>query len=196
MLGRAMDGELEEVRGQRYYIGDSIEHMILEESYDVSDWDVALRHDDNPYPHPLALGKWNANVLRFVEGEPTVEILDGWEPVYQEGDYWDRWSLDGLSVLRYYNSAEDTYRNNTIELTRDDFATERDIRVGSSRDEVMAAYPEAVENNYWGRYPDDLPLCWYADPEADLGPDILGPAILFFFENDKVSKIILNDMFN
>jgi len=29
-----------------------------------------------------------------------------------------------------------------------------------------------------------------------LGPDILGPAILFFFENDKVSKIILNDMFN
>jgi len=196
VLGRAMDGELEEVRGQRYYIGDSIEHMILEESYDVSDWDVALRHDDNPYPHPLALGKWNENVLRFVEGEPTVEILDGWEPVYQEGDYWDRWSLDGLSVLRYYNSAEDTYRNNTIELTRDDFATERDIRVGSSRDEVMAAYPEAVENNYWGRYPDGLPLCWYADPEADLGPDILGPAILFFFENDKVSKIILNDMFN
>jgi len=196
VLGRAMDGELEEVRGQRYYIGDSIEHMILEESYGVSDWDVALRHDGNPYPHPLALGQWNANVLRFVEGEPTVEILEGWEPVYQDGDYWDRWSVDGLSVLRYYNSVEGTYRNNTIDLTRDDFETLRGIRVGSSRDEVMAAYPEAVENNYWGRYPDDLPLCWYANPEADLGPDVLGPAILFFFENDKVSKIILNDMFN
>ena len=119
-----------------------------------------------------------------------MEVLEGWEPIYWDGDYWNRCTLDGLSILRYYNSTEDRHVNYTIELTRDDFATLRGIRLGSTREEVKAAYPELKSGSYWAEYPGEDYL-WYCDDELDFGP-----AILFFFENDRVSKIILNNMFN
>lgn len=190
VMGRSMDGELYEVRGDRLTLREDPARTILEVSYGVTDWEVALRHDANPYPHPLAVGRWNENALSFVDGEPSVEVLEGWEPIYWEGDYWNRCTLDGLSILRYYNSSQDRHVNYTIELTRDDFATRRGIRLGSSRDEVKAAYPELKSGSYWAKYPGEDYL-WYCDDELDFGP-----AILFFFENDKVSKIILNNMFN
>lgn len=190
VLGRAADGELYEVRGDSYYLNDSVSQLILEKSYGVTDWEVALWHDDNPYPQPLAVGRWNENALSFLDGELSVEVLEGWEPIYWEGDYWNRCTLDGLSILRYYNSSQDRHVNYTIELTRDDFATRRGIRLGSSREEVKAAYPELKSGSYWAEYPGEDYL-WYCDDELDFGP-----AILFFFENDKVSKIILNNMFN
>ena len=190
VMGRSMDGELDEVRGDRQYVGHSVSYMILEETNGVTDWEVSLWHDDNPYPWPLAVGRWNENALSFVDGEPSVEVLEGWDPIYWEGDYWNRCTLDGLSILRYYNSREDRHGNFTIELTRDDFATLRGIRLGSTRDEVKSAYPELKSGDYWGKYPGGDYL-WYCDDANDFGP-----AILFFFKNDTVSKIILNDMFN
>lgn len=190
VMGRSMDGELDEVRGVRQYVGHSVSYMILEETNGVTDWEVSLWHDDNPYPWPLAVGRWNENALSFVDGEPSVEVLEGWDPIYWEGDYWNRCTLDGLSILRYYNSREDRHGNFTIELTRDDFATLRGIRLGSTRDEVKSAYPELKSGDYWGKYPGGDYL-WYCDDANDFGP-----AILFFFKNDTVSKIILNDMFN
>lgn len=190
VMGQSMDGELDEVRGVRQYVGHSVSYMILEETNGVTDWEVSLWHDDNPYPWPLAVGRWNENALSFVDGEPSVEVLEGWDPIYWEGDYWNRCTLDGLSILRYYNSREDRHGNFTIELTRDDFATLRGIRLGSTRDEVKSAYPELKSGDYWGKYPGGDYL-WYCDDANDFGP-----AILFFFKNDTVSKIILNDMFN
>lgn len=190
VMGRSMDGELYEVRGDRLTLREDIARTILEVSYGVTDWEVTLWHDDTPYPQPLALGWWNENALSFVDGEPSVEVLEGWEPSYWDGDYWNRCTLDGLSILRYYNSTQDRHGNYTIELTRDDFATLRGIRLGSTREEVKAAYPELKSGSYWAEYPGEDYL-WYCDDEGDFGP-----AILFFFENDKVSKIILNNMFN
>lgn len=197
VLGRAMDGELENVRGERHEVGHSISRMILEESYGVTDWEVTLWHDDNPYPQPLSLGWWSDTPLWQVKGDPVIERLENWEPIhwegdYWEGDYWERYTLEGLSILRRYSSMadENNYVINNIELTRDDFSTQRGIRVGSTRDEVKAAYPELKSGNYWTEYPDEDHL-WYCDDEGDWGP-----AIIFFFENDKVSKIILNNMFN
>lgn len=190
VMGRSMDGELYEVRGDRLTLREDPARTILEVSYGVDDWEVTLWHDDTPYPQPLALGWWNENALSFVDGELSVEVLEGWDPIYWDGDYWNRCTLDGLSILRYYNSTEDRHVNYTIELTRDDFATLRGIRLGSTREEVKAAYPELKSGSYWAEYPGEDYL-WYCDDEGDFGP-----AILFFFENDRVSKIILNNMFN
>ena len=169
---------------------DGVKRMILEESYGVDDWEVTIWHDKNLDPRPLALGWWSDEPLSFVGEEPVIERLDGWGPIYRDGDYWNRCTLDGLSILRYYNSGEDYHGNYNIELTRDDFATLRGIRLGSTRDEVKAAYPELKSGDYWSLYPGEDYL-WYCEDELDFGP-----ALIFFFENDKVSKIVLNNMFN
>ena len=192
VLGRAMDGELEEVRGDRLDMSEGVKRLILEVSYGVSDWEVTLRHDANPYPQPLALGWWNDMALSLVREEPTIERLDGWEPIYWEGDYWERYTLEGLSILRYYSTMaeKNNYGINNIELTRDDFSTPRGIKLGSTRDEVTTAYPELKSGDYWAKYPGEDYL-WYCEDELDFGA-----ALIFFFENDKVSKIVLNNMFN
>ena len=156
---------------------------------DNIDSEVTLWHDENPY-YPLQLGLWSENPLEFLREASTINILDGWEPIYQNGDYWDRYTIDGLSALRYYNSVEDAHVAYTIDLARKDFATLRGIQVGSTRDEVNAAYPELKSGDYWGKYPGEDYL-WYCEDELDFGP-----ALIFFFENDKVSKIVLNNMFN
>ena len=192
VLGRAMDGELEEVRGERHEVGHSVRRMILEESYGVSDWEVTLRHDANPYPQPLALGWWNDMSLSLVREEPIVERLEGWEPIHWEGDYWERYTLAGISILRQYSTMaeKNNYVVTTVEMTRDDFSTPRGIKVGSTRADVTEAYPELKSGDYWGKYPGEDYL-WYCEDELDFGP-----ALIFFFENDKVSKIVLNNMFN
>ena len=190
VMGRSMDGDLYEVRGKRLALREDIARTIFEVSYNVSDWEVTLWHDKNLDPWPLALGRWSDEPLSLVDGEPTIERLDGWEPIYKDGDYWNRCTLDGLSIRRYYNSSEDYHGNYNIELTRDDFATLRGIRLGSTRDEVKAVYPELKSGDYWTLYPSEDYL-WYCEDELDFGP-----ALIFFFENDKVSKIVLNNMFN
>ena len=192
VLGRAMDGELEEVRGERHDLGGDISRVILEESYGVTDWEVTLRHDENPYPQPLALGWWNDMALSLVREEPTIERLEGWEPIHWEGDYWERYTLEGLSILRQYSTmaSKNNYVITTVEMTRDDFSTPRGIKLGSTRAEVTAAYPELKSGYYWGKYPGEDYL-WYCEDAEDFGP-----ALIFFFENDKVSKIVLNNMFN
>lgn len=192
VLGRGMDGELYEVRGDSPDAHEGVKRLILEVSYGVSDWEVTLRHDANPYPQPLALGWWNDMALSLVREEPTIERLEGWEPIYWEGDYWERYTLEGLSILRYYSTMaeKNNYGINNIELTRDDFSTPRGIKLGSTRDEVTTAYPELKSGDYWSLYPGEDYL-WYCE-----GVDDFGPALIFFFENGKVSKIILNNMFN
>ena len=192
VLGRGMDGELYEVRGDSLDAREDIKRLILEESYGVDDWEVTLRHDANPYPQPLALGWWNDMALSLVREEPTIERLEGWEPIHWEGDYWESYTLNGLSILRQYSTManKNNYVVTTVELTRDDFSTPRGIKLGSTRDEVTTAYPELKSGDYWGKYPGEDYL-WYCEDELDFGP-----ALIFFFENDKVSKIILNNMFN
>ena len=162
VLGRAMDGELEEVRGDRLDMREGVKRMIQEESYGVDDWEVTLWHDANPYPQPLAVGRWDEIALSLVREEPTIEHLEGWEPIYWEGDFWEQYTIDDLSVLRYYNSRESTYVANTVELARDDFHTQRGIRIGDTRETVEAAYPELKSGDYWGKYPGEDYL-WYCE---------------------------------
>ena len=192
VLGRGMDGELYEVRGDSHDAREGVKRLILEVSYGVSDWEVTLRHDANPYPQPLAVGRWDEIALSLVREEPIIERLDGWEPIYWPGDFWERYTVEGISILRQYSTMaeKNNYVITTVELTRNDFHTQRGIRIGDTREAVKAAYPELKSGDYWGKYPGEDYL-WYCEDELDFGA-----ALIFFFENDKVTKIVLNNMFN
>lgn len=71
-----------------------------------------------------------------------------------------------------------------------DLYTPRNIRVGATRAEVQAAYPEAVSEDYWGQYPGQDYLWYCSDPND------FGPAILFFFDGDTLRQITLTNMFD
>ena len=158
----------------------------------LHDLDAALWRDGGN--GPVGLGDWQNVFDPQQDGEPTVERLEGWEPVYNPGDYWDRWSLEGFSALRYHNQGEGTVNVYSLETTRTDLVTYRGIRVGDSREAVQSAYPELRREDYWSLYsPAEEDFLWCC---ADPSPSDLGPAILFFFEDDRVSRIVLWNMFD
>jgi len=169
------------------------------------DAEVFLLRDG--YTLSIGPGNWVDLFRPAYDGEPDIQALPEYEPIYGEGDYWDRWSVEGFSALRYYAAAEDAWSANTIDVTRMDLYTPRGIRVGNSRAQVLEAYPEALTGDYWGEYPEEPDLLAYVawNPHApgeisDLSQlefsEGLGPAILFFFEGDTLRQITLTNMFN
>ena len=200
ILSRSMDGETyTDVRGYDTPNSEkSINQMILEVSYDLMDLEVSLWREG--YPWPAGPGS-EVHFFRDVyDGEAQVEVLEGWEPIYWPGAYWTRQSWDGFSALCYHVGEEpgqpdpDAYSVYTIDTTRTDLQTYRGIRVGSTRAEVLEAYPDLYDTDYWHDTAPDFPgddYLWYCD-----NPDGWGAAILFFFEGDTVSQIRLNNMFN
>jgi len=184
------DGTFQRVLGTASVVGGKpVEHAIREIVYGLMDADVCLYRDG--WPTPVGPGNW-PDLFNPAYEEETIEVLDGWEPIYQTGDSWNRWSAEGFTALGYYSSVENTFSANTVDVTRADFYTPRGIRVGVSRAEVLDAYPEAVADNYWGKYPGEDMLYWTAWPSESE----LGPAILFFFEGDTVRQITLINMFD
>ena len=99
------------------------------------DADVSLLYDSSS--PPVGLGDWQEPSYLVPGGEPTVEILEGWEPIYNPGDYWDRWSVEGFTADRYYHASEDRWTIQSIETTRADLRTYRGIQVGDSRSMVQ-----------------------------------------------------------
>ena len=70
----------------------------------------------------LAIG-FQSGIFSSREATPTIQVLEDWEPIYREGSYWDRWSVDGFTALRYYDADQDAFSLNTLDVTRTDFAT-------------------------------------------------------------------------
>ncbi len=198
ILGRDANGQYYEVRGTRNIDeNEDISEAILEVSYDLMDIDVALWREG--YSSPVGPGSEINIFCEENDGAPTVKILEGWEPIYQPGDYWSEQSWDGFSAITYCNenTAEtdaNTYQVYTIDTTRTDLYTDRGIHVGSTREEVLEAYPDIFDTHYWHDEDIDFPgsdYLWYCDD-----PEGFGAAILFFFSGDVVSQIRLNNMFN
>ena len=199
ILGRDADGQYYEVRGT--HICDenvNVNQIIQEVSYDLIDLEVSLWRDGCLVP--VGLGSEISFFRNAYDGASKVEVLDGWEPIYWPGAYWSRQSWDGFSALCYHVGEEpgqtnpDAYSVYTIDTTRTDLKTYRGIRVGSTRAEVLEAYPEIYDTHYWHDTEPDFPgsdYLWYCDNEEGWGA-----AILFFFDGDIVTQIRLNNMFN
>ena len=185
------DGSFLRLLGQYpAHTGKSARDAAFQETFGLMGADASLLYDSSS--PPVGLGDWREPSYLVPGGEPTVEILEGWEPIYNPGDYWDRWSVDGFTALRYYHASEDRWTVQSIETTRTDLRTYRGIQVGDSRSMVQNLYPELRDGDYWHLYDSaEEDFLWYCDSSMDLGP-----ALLFFFENDQVSRIVLYDMFD
>lgn len=180
-------------------------HPMTEEGHLLPQWlyqgrlilDPQAQSDAPVVSDEFSLGE---NFSRIRLGDPTsltefayyqeaeTEILEGWEPVYQEGDYWAYHRWEGLTILCYHSGG--TVYPYTIESTRPDLFSYRGVKIGDSRDTVRQLYPELYDTDYWGMYPGEDYL-WYCG-----NPDGWGNAILFFFDHDQVSRIVLNNMFD
>ena len=157
---------------------ETVEQAALEQGYHLADAEVALWRDG--YPNPAGPG----SEVGFFREEPVVTILEGAEPIYQQGDWWQQMEWEGLSV-RCYCNAGGGYAVNRLETTRTDLFTARGIRVGSTRMEVEEAYPDHLHDTYyWGEEEGDY--LWYNKDDG------WGAAILFFFREDRVERIVLN----
>ena len=185
------DGSFLRLLGQYpAHTGKSARDAAFQENFGLMDADVSLLYDSSS--PPVGLGDWQEPPYLVQEGKPAVEILENGEPIYNPGDYWDRWSVDGFTALRYYHASEDRWTVQSIETTRTDLRTYRGIQVGDSRSMVQNLYPELRDGDYWHLYDSaEEDFLWYCDSSMDLGP-----ALLFFFENDQVSRIVLYDMFD
>ena len=185
------DGSFLRLLGQYpAHTGKSARDAAFQETFGLMDADASLLYDNASAP--VGLGDWQAPPYLVQGGEPAVEILENREPIYNPGDYWDRWSVDGFTALRYYHASEDRWTVQSIETTRTDLHTYRGIQVGDSRSMVQNLYPELRDGDYWHLYDSaEEDFLWYCDSSMDLGP-----ALLFFFENDQVSRIVLYDMFD
>lgn len=199
ILGKDADGQFYEVRGDIIPSGDkSINQLIQEVSYDLLDLEVSLWREG--YPWPAGPGSEISFFRDGYDGEPKVEVLEGWEPVYWPGAYWTQQNWDGFTARCYHVGEEpgqedpDAYSVYAIDTTRDDLKTYRGIHVGSTREEVLEAYPELYDTPYWHDDAPDFPgddYLWYCD-----NAEGWGAALLFFFEEGTVSHIRLNHMFN
>ena len=209
VLSRGQDDSFQGVLGEptaSFSIeGMEMKNIIHQTAWHLLDIEVCLFRDG--YPNPIGPGNWYDLFNSAYVGEPNIQILDGWEPIYSEGSYWERWSVDGFTALRYYDADQDAFSLNTLDVTRTDFATPRGIRVGATRDQVLEAYPEALTGNYWDKYPEEPDMLTYLAYSTHTPGEItdlsqldfyegLGPAILFFFEEDTLTQITLTNMFN
>ena len=106
------------------------------------------------------------------------------EPIHQEGDAWMTYTCPGLTATGYRTAATGAVGLARIDTTREDLATHRGIAVGATREEVQAAYGDSLRDEpYWDEQGDYL---WYGTEGG------FGGAILFRFQGDQVSELVLN----
>ena len=169
--------------------GDAIRQAV----WRLMDLEVCLYRDG--FTTPVGLGSWTDSM--FPDFEPETSVFKEGEPIYQPGDYWENWSVDGggdaggVSALRYYSADSGSFFLNRLETGRTDMVTPRGIRVGATREEVLAAYPGLLsdEKDWTWAYPDDY--LWYCDDVNGIGPHLY-----FYFVNDVVYMIQMVDLFN
>ena len=189
------DGSFVQVLGQEEPVraGKSALDMAFQETFGLMDADASLLYDGSS--PPVGLGDWREPSYLSQGEAPTLEILEGWEPIYNPGDYWERWSVEGFTALRYYHASEGYWTVHSLETTRTDLHTYRGIRVGDSRSSVQALYPNLRDEDYWHLYDSaEEDFLWCCAGPDD--PNDFGPALLFFFEDDHVSRIVLYNMFD
>ena len=142
-----------------------IEKQTRAAAHGLVDYDVALW--DLQYPDfPTAYGPGNYDGVFTAQG--SEERGDTWT------EYGDRY--EAQYRRGGWNNRFCIYLDTTRRLP-----TTRGIKVGDSRAKVRAAYPEIKDGPYPGLEGDCL---WYQGQGADL---------IFFFEQDTVSRLVLKE---
>ena len=145
----------------------------------LSDPEVCLYRDGFSTPiGPLM----SINSSFFAPLIQNSETLYGYEPTYLEGDYWFSANGDGFLSTNYYDPTDGTDSVFLLDVTRTDVYTPRGIRVGDSREAVLAAYPGIYDTPYLSYGGDYL---WYCEYEEGWGS-----AVLFFFSNTNTVQSI------
>ena len=142
-----------------------IEKQTRAAAHGLVDYDAALW--DLQYPDfPTAYGPGNYDGVFTAQGSE------------ERGDTWTEYGDRYTSQYRRggWNNRFCIYLDTTRRLP-----TTRGIKVGDSRAKVRAAYPEIKDGPYPGLEGDCL---WYQGQGADL---------IFFFEQDTVSRLVLKD---
>lgn len=178
------DDSWDRVMGISYEAGSDkkIEDIILEVAYGIRDIDMSISFDG--YPHYVGPG----STYIPLNEESEAVILEEYEPIYSEGDYWLRLDYKGLTALCYHNEAEDVNNISSLETVRADIATHRGIRIGMSRGEVLSSSPTIYDTQYWDYEGDYLRYC--------KNEEGFGLALIFWFQDDIVTKIELANMFD
>lgn len=161
----------------------SVEETILEVVYGLQDIEVSINIDG----YPSFIGPWSSPPSIHNE-ERTTTVLEGWEPIHVEGNYWMQIDYPNLTAICLNHTEENRASIHSLETTRADVETYRGIPIGATRDEVIAAYPEIRDTTYWGYEGDYL---WYCDNDGGWGA-----SLIFWIEHDRVVKFELIDMFD
>ena len=188
----AEDGGTAEILTPNFSIeGLSPEQIIQQTVLGLLSWEVSLWRESHDCP--IGIGTEVSHIMESSDGQEMIEIR-GEEyaaPIYQDGDWYELHCWESLTVNCYHMQAEERCSARHITCTHPDLYTPRGIHVGSTREDVQAAYPEASNEPFWdwqGGY-----LC-YQPWEGDFGP-----AILFVFQvkgqvYDTVQAIFLVNM--
>ena len=163
--------------------GGFVDKSLLEPAADLYDPEVCLYRDGFSTPVGPLMSINSSFFAPLIQDSETV----GYEPSYQEGDYWFSADGDGFSSTNYYDPTDGTDNVFLLDVTRTDVSTPRGIRVGDNREAVLAAYPGIYDTPY--PYPGyDGDYLWYCEYEEGFGP-----AVLFFFSDaDTVQSIQLH----
>ena len=153
------------------------------ETYRLWDVEYSLRRDG--WETPAGPGM-QTSALFF--HEPGVRTQQPGESLTQNaGDYWLTYEWEGFSARYYHLASDGSETLRTIDTTRADVSTQRGIRVGDSREDVLAAYPEAKSHSDRNPSLDEENCLWIAE---DLEND-QGLALLFYLDGDTVRQITL-----
>ena len=161
----------------------SLDEVARQPFRDLYDPEIALFRDGWPTP----AGPGLQDTALFFSQAGVREELPGEGLVQNEGDMWVRYSWDGFSADYYHLASDGSETLRGVETTRTDVYTLRGIRVGDSRQQVLASYPALKSESTRNPSLNEMDCMWYCE---DMDND-QGLALLFFFEGEHVSRIVL-----
>ena len=114
----------------------------------------------------------------------NVSTLQSRELFCAQGDYWYSLSADLCVATCFHSAVVGRDHAYALDVSRSGVCTGRGIAVGSTRAQVKAAYPKNLSSSKLAPFTGDY--LWYNES----GKAGSGWTLLFFFQNDRVSRIL------